>query len=101
VTVFEDQGRAVEEWLAEEFPRALAIESNLGSPSLATFTVTIDSQSRYLLAIAAEFFDDNATPAAIVSEMETRFVARELRDHPNTWLLVQRVGPPETVNLQR
>lgn len=100
MTVFEDQVRAVEEWLAEEFPRAL-IESDLGSPTLAKFTVAIDSQSRYLLAIAAEFFDDNATPAAIVSEMETRFVARELRDHPNTWLLVQRVGRPVFVNLQR
>ena len=35
MTVFEDQGRAVEEWLAEEFPHALAIESNLGSSSAA------------------------------------------------------------------
>ncbi|MGH7546940.1 MAG: hypothetical protein ACREMM_02040 [Gemmatimonadales bacterium] len=101
VTLFEDQARAVEEWLAEEFPQALAIESDPGLPTLAKFTVTIDLRLRYLLAIAAEFFDDNATPAVIVSKMETRFVARELRDHPDTWLLVHRVGPPVLLNIQR
>ena len=97
MSVLEDQLRAIEEWLAEEFPQALAVETDIGSLALAKFTVAIDSQSRYLLAVAREFFKDHATPAAIVSELETRFVARELRDHPNTWLLLRRVGPPEPI----
>lgn len=97
MSILEDQVRAVEEWLAEEFPQALAVETDMGSPALAKFTVAIDSQSRYLLAVAREFFEDHPTPAAIAAQIETRFVARELRDHPNTWLLLRRVGPPEPI----
>ena len=92
------QVRAVEEWLAEEFPQALAVETDMGSPALAKFTVAIDSQSRYLLAVAREFFEDHPTPAAIVAQIETRFVARELRDHPNRWLLLPRLGPPAPID---
>jgi len=52
---------------SREFPQARAVDTDMGSPVLAKFTVAIDSQSRYLLAVAREFFEDHPTPAAIVA----------------------------------
>jgi hypothetical protein len=57
-----------------------------------------DSQSHYLLAVAREFFEGHPTPAAIVAQIETRSVARELRDHPNRSLLLPRLGPPAPID---
>jgi hypothetical protein len=57
-----------------------------------------DSQSHYLFAVAREFFEGHPTPAAIVAQIDTRSVARELRDHPNRWLLLPRLGPPAPID---
>ena len=53
---------------------------------------------RYRLAVTQEFFAVYQTPNAIISELETRFVARELRDNPEIWLLLGRDGPPVPVD---
>ncbi len=70
---------------------------DVNEPDLAKFVVSVGEQQRYRLAVTHEFFSVFQTPNAIISELETRFVARELRDNPERWLLLSRDGPPGLV----
>jgi len=66
---------------------------------MPVFSAICDTaQSRYLLVVAREFFEASSDASRDCPQIETRFVARELRDHPNRWLLLPRLGPPAPID---
>ena len=95
--VTEDQLHAVKETLSDELPDADSALVDVNEANLARFVLSVGEQQRYRLAVTQEFFAVHQTPNAIISELETRFVARELRDNPEIWLLLGRDGPPVRV----
>ncbi len=95
--VTEEQLHAVKETLSDELPDADGALVDVTEPNLVRFVLSVGDQQRYRLAVTHEFFAVYQTPNAIISELETRFVARELRDNPNRWLLLGREGPPVPV----
>ncbi len=96
--VTEEQLHAVKETLSDELPDADSALVDVNEPNLARFVLSVGDQQRYQLAVTHEFFAVYQTPNAIISELETRFVARELRDNPEIWLLLGRDGPPVPVD---
>ena len=79
MAITEEQLHAVQETLSDELPDADSVRVDVNEPSVA---------------VTHEFFTAYQTPNAVISELETRFVARELRDNPEKWLLLGRDGPP-------
>ncbi len=96
--VTEEQLHSVKETLSDELPDADSALVDVNEPNLARFVLSVGDQQRYQLAVTHEFFAVYQTPNAIISELETRFVARELRDNPEIWLLLGRDGPPVPVD---
>ncbi len=90
----EEQLHAVQETLSDELPDADSVHVDVNEPNLAKFVVLVGEQQRYRLAVTHDFFTVYQTPNAVIAELETRFVARELRDNPKRWLLLGREGPP-------
>ena len=70
----------------------------MNEANLARFVLSLGEQQRYRLAVTQEFFAVYQTPNAIISELETRFVARELRDNPEIWLIA---SPRQTAGAGR
>ncbi len=96
--VTEEQLHAVKETLSDELPDADTALVAVNEANLTRFVLSVGEQQRYQLAVTHEFFAVYQTPNAIISELETRFVARELRDNPEIWLLLGRDGPPVPVD---
>ena len=96
--VTEEQLHAVKETLSDELPDADTALVAVNEDNLTRFVLSVGEQQRYQLAVTHEFFAVYETPNAIISELETRFVARELRDNPERWLLLGREGPPVLVD---
>ncbi len=94
MAITEEQLHAVQETLSDELPDADSVRVNVNEPNLVKFVVLVGEQERYRLAVTHEFFAVFQTPNAVISELETRFVTRELRDNPQRWLLLGRNGPP-------
>ncbi len=90
----EEQLHAVQETLSDELPDSDSVRVDVNDPNLAKFVVSVGEQQRYRLAVTHEFFTVYQTPNAVIAELEIRFVARELRDNPERWLLLGRDGPP-------
>ncbi len=80
--------------LSDELDDADSVRVDLSEPNLAKFVVSVGEQQRYRLAVTREFFTACQTTIGVISELEIRFVARELRDNPERWLLLDRDGPP-------
>ena len=97
MVITEEQLHAVQETLSDELPDADSVRVDVNEPNLAKFVVLVGKQQRYRLAVTLDFFTAYQNPNAIISELETRFVARELRDNPEQWLLLGRDGPPVVV----
>ncbi len=97
MAITEEQLRAVQETLSDELPDADSVRVDVNESNLAKFVVLVDKQQRYRLAVKHDFFTVYQTPNAVISELEIRFVARELRDNPERWLLLGREGPPVVV----
>ena len=97
MAIAEEQLSAVQETLSDELPDADSVRVDVIEPNLAKFVVLVGKQQRYRLAVTHDFFTAYQNPNAIISELETRFVARELRDNPERWLLLGREGPPVVV----
>ena len=95
--VTEEQLNAVKETLSDELPDADTALVAANEANLTRFVLSVGEQQRYRLAVTHEFFAVYQTANAIISELETRFVARELRDNPERWLLLGRDGPPVPV----
>jgi len=95
--VTKEQLHAVKETLSDELPDADGALVAVNEASLTRFVLSVGEQQRYRLAVTHEFFAVYQTANAIISELETRFVARELRDNPDRWLLLGRDGPPVPV----
>lgn len=89
-----EQLHAVRDMLSDELLDADSVRVDLSEPNLAKFVVSVGEQQLYRLAVTREFFMVCETPSAVMSELEIRFVARELRDNPERWLLLDRDGPP-------
>ena len=83
--------------MSEELPDADNVHVDVNEANLAKFVVLVGEQQRYRLAVTHDFFAVYQTPNAVISELEIRFVARELRDNPQRWLLLGRDGPPVIV----
>ena len=94
MAITEEQLHAVQETLSDELPDTDSVRVDVNDPNLAKFVVSVGEQQRYRLAVTHEFFTVYQTPNAVIAELEIRFVARELRDNPETWLLLGRDGPP-------
>ncbi len=94
LAVSTDQLHAVQETLSDELPDADSVRLDVNEPKLAKFVLSVGEQQRYRLAVTHEFFTAYQTPNAVIAELEIRFVARELRDNPERWLLLGRDGPP-------
>ena len=94
LAVSTEQLHAVRDMLSDELVDADSVRVDLSEPNLAKFVVSVGEQERYRLAVTREFFTVCQTPIAVISELEIRFVARELRDNPERWLLLDRDGPP-------
>ena len=94
MSISEEQFHAVQETLSDELTGADSVRVDVSEASLAKFVVLVGQQRRYRLAVRHEFFTVYQTRNAVISELETRFVARELRDNPERWLLLGREGPP-------
>ena len=94
MVITEEQLHAVQETLSDELPDADSVHVDVNEPNLAKFVVLVGEQQRYRLAVTHDFFTVYQTPNAVIAELETRFVARELRDNPERWLLLGRNGPP-------
>ncbi len=97
MAITEEQLHAVQETLSDELPDADSVRVDVNEPNLAKFVVLVGKQQRYRLAVTHDFFTVYQTPNAVISELEIRFVARELRDNPERWLLLGRDGPPVVV----
>ncbi len=97
MAITEEQLHAVQETLSDELPDADSVRVDVNEPNLAKFVVLVGKQQRYRLAVTDDFFTVCQTPTAVISELEIRFVARELRDNPERWLLLGREGPPVVV----
>ena len=97
MAITEEQLHAVQETLSEELPDADNVHVDVNEANLAKFVVLVGEQQRYRLAVTHDFFAVYQTPNAVISELEIRFVARELRDNPQRWLLLGRDGPPVIV----
>ncbi len=78
--VTEEQLHAVKETLSDELPDADSALVDVNEANLARFVLSAGEQQRYRLAVTQQFFAVYQTPNAIISELETRFVARELRE---------------------
>ena len=83
--------------MSDELPDADSVRVDVNEPKLIKFVVLVGKQQRYRLAVTDDFFTVYHTPTAVISELEIRFVARELRDNPERWLLLGRDGPPVVV----
>ena len=94
LAVSTEQLHAVRDMLSDELVDADSVRVDLSEPNLAKFVVSVGEQQRYRLAVTREFFTVYQTPNAVIAELEIRFVARELRDNPERWLLLDRDGPP-------
>ncbi|MFB3107529.1 MAG: hypothetical protein ACE1ZA_21755 [Pseudomonadales bacterium] len=94
MAITEEQLHAVRETLSDELPDADSVRVDVNEPDLVKFVVLVGEQQRYRLAVTHDFFTVYQTPNAVIAELEIRFVARELRDHPQRWLLLGRNGPP-------
>ncbi len=94
MAITEEQLHAVQGTLSDELPDAESVRVDANEPNLVKFVVLVGKQQRYRLAVTHDFFTAYETPNAVISELETRFVARELRDNPERWLLLDRDGPP-------
>ncbi len=94
MAITEEQLHAVRETLSDELPDADSVRVDVNEPDLVKFVVLVSGQQRYRLAVTHDFFTVYQTPNAVISELEIRFVARELRDNPQRWLLLDRNGPP-------
>ena len=94
MAITEEQLHAVQETLLDELPDTDSVRVDVNEPNLVKFVVLVSEQQRYRLAVTHEFFAVYQPPNAVISELETRFVARELRDNPERWLLLGREGPP-------
>ena len=97
MAITEEQLHAVQETLSDELPDADSVHVDVNEPNLAKFVVLVGEQQRYRLAVTHDFFTVYQTPNPVIAELETRFVARELRDNPERWLLLGRDGPPVLV----
>ncbi len=97
MAIAEEQLSAVQETLSDELPDADSVHVDVNEPDLAKFIVLVGDKQRYRLAVTDNFFTVYQTPNAIIAELETRFVARELRDNPEKWLVLGRDGPPVVV----
>ena len=95
MAITQEQLHAVQETLSDELPDADSVRVDVNEPNLVKFVVLVGEQQRYRLAVTHDFFTVYQTPNAVIAELETRFVARELRDNPHRWLLLGRDGPPE------
>ena len=80
--------------MSDELSDTDSVRVDVHDPNLAKFVVSVGEQQRYRLAVTHEFFTVYQTPNAVIAELEIRFVARELRDNPETWLLLGHDGPP-------
>ncbi len=94
MAITEEQLHAVQETLSDELPDSDSVRVDMNDPNLAKFVVSVGEQQRYRLAVTHEFFTAYQTPNTVIAELEIRFVARELRDNPERWLLLGRDGPP-------
>ncbi len=97
MAITEEQLHAVQETLSDELPDADSVCVDVNEPDLVKFVVLAGEQQRYRLAVTRDFFTVYQTSNAVISELETRFVARELRDNPERWLLLGLNGPPVVV----
>ncbi len=97
MAITEEQLQAVQETLSDELPDADSVRVDVNEPNVAKFVVLVGKQQRYRLGVTHDFFTVYQTPNAVIAELETRFVARELRDNPEKWLLLGRDGPPVVV----
>jgi hypothetical protein len=97
MAITEEQLHAVRETLSDELPDADSVRVDVNEPDLVKFVVLVSEQQRYRLAVTHDFFTVYQTPNAVISELEIRFVARELRDNPESWLVLGRDGPPVVV----
>ena len=78
--VTKEQLHAVTETLSDELPDTDGALCAVNEANLTRFVLSVGEQQRYRLAVTHEFFAVYQTANAIISELETRFVARELRD---------------------
>ncbi len=94
MAITEEQLHAVQETLSDELPDADSVRVDINKTNLPKFVALVGAQQRYRLAVTHAFFAVYQTPNAVIAELETRFVTRELRDNPERWLLLDRDGPP-------
>jgi hypothetical protein len=94
MAITENHLQVMREALESELTDANGVRAAMSGDDLATFIGLVGAEERYRLAVTADFFAAFGATSAIVAELETRFVARELRDHPSIWLILDRDGPP-------
>ena len=98
MAITENQLQVMREALESELADVDGVRAAMSGEDLATFIGLVGSEERYRLAVTADFFAAFSAGEAIVAELETRFVARELRDHPAIWLILDRDGPPDLMD---